>query len=271
MSANNILRWVAPGLILVLLSILVQRKLYKRFPAFFCYCLSIVCITVVRFLADGQPTRYFFVYWSTEACYLVIAFIAILSVLRPLTELEYVRHPWSRFILVPFLLMTAMVAFWTAVFKPINRTIPGRIASAIYVFVILMCLAELLLFVVSFNARRRAIEWTQYEFGILKGFGALTFLNLLAYLALLMPLFHWTVTPQLEKIFQAFPIGAFIASEVIWLNAFWRPEPPHPESADIGSFIDALNVVLEQYQAQAEFLKRLARHLGLRFAVPKHS
>lgn len=266
MSNTNILRWVAPGLMVLLLAILVRRRLYKRFPVFFWYCLSIICITVLRYLAYGQPTRYFLVYWFTEACYLVIAFISILSVLRPLTELEYSRHPWSRFVLLPFLVVTTSAVCWMAIFKPINRTTAGRVASALYVFVIVMCLAELLLFMISFNVRRRAIVWTPYEFGILKGFGALAALNLVAYLALILRLFHFTVSPQFEQIFQAFPVGAFLASAAVWLLSFWKPEPPRSDPPDIGGFLDALNLASEQYRAQAEFLRRLSRQLGLRFA-----
>ena len=267
MKGNDILRWVGPGLILVLLAILAKRRLYNRFPVFFWYCISIVCITVLRFLADGQPLRYFLVFWFTEACYLVIALIAILSVLRPLTDLEYSLHPWSRVLLFPVLFLIIAASLAMALFRPIAKTPTGRVASAVYVFVVLMCLVEFLLFIISFKARRRAIKWTKYEFGILKGFGALTSLNLIAYFPVVLFLFHFNVGPQLQQVFQAFPVGAFIASATAWLLAFWGQEPPHPESSDMGTFISALNVMLEQYKAQAEVLKKLARHLGLRFVI----
>lgn len=269
--AKLVLSLIGPVLMLVLLSLLVRRGLYKRFPVFFVYSLSILIITLVRFLGVGKPLEYFFVYWSTEAFYLVIACLAMLSVLKPLTQLEYVRHPWSRFMLFPLLVLIVASSLSMAMFKPIAKAAAGRFASGVYVFIILMCLAELLLFIVSFNSRRRAIQWSQYELGILTGFGALTSLNLIAYFALVLRLFRFNVGPQLEQIFQAFPVGAFIASAVVWVIAFWRPEPPRPESPDIGRFLDALNVVLEQYQAQAEFLKRVARHLGLQLVIPKHS
>lgn len=133
--------------------------------------------------------------------------------------------------------------------------------------IIAMSFAELFLFIVSFRVCRRAIEWTRYEFGILKGFGALAALKLVAYSALVLRVFHFTVSPQLEHIFQAFPVGAFIASATVWLIAFWKPEPPRPEPPDMGSFVDALRVVLEQYRAHMEFVRDVAKHLGNRMVA----
>lgn len=266
-TAVIVLSLVVQVLMLVLLGILLWRSLYKRFPVFALYCLSIPVLEFVRFLLIGKPTHYFFWYWITEACFLIIAFVAMLSVLRPLTQLEYVRHPWSRFLLLPFGGLIIGTGLLAAFVKPINRTVAGHFASAIYIFVIGMSLAELLLFVVSFRASRRAIEWTPYEFAILKGFGALAALKLIAYSALLLRVLHFKVSPQLEHVFQAFPVGAFIASGTVWLIAFWKPEPPRPEPPDIGSFLAALRLVLEQYEAQIEFVKKIAKHLGNRFVA----
>lgn len=267
-TASLVLSLSGPALMLVLLFILVRRGLYKRFPVFFAYCLSILVVQLLRYLVVGKPTPYFFVYWATEGCYLIIAFLTILSVLRPLTQLEYVRHPWSRFLLLPIVLLIVGLSLWKALVKPIAKVAAGRFGSGMYVFVIGMSVMELLLFLISFRVRGRyPIRWTQYEFGILKGFGALTCLNLIAYSALVLRLFHFKVGPQFEQIFQAFPLGAFIASAIVWLIAFWKPEPLRPEPPDIGSFLDALRVVLEQYRADMEFVRKVAKHFGNRSAA----
>ena len=257
-----VLSLVAQALMLVLLLLLLVRSVYKRFPVFFVYCLSILVLTPVRDFSASQPTRYFFIYWMTEACFLIIAFFAMLSVLRPLTQLEYFRHPWSRFILIPFGFLVLGSASWASFLRPINKTAAGHFASAIYVFVVAMSVAELFLFIVCFRARYRAIEWTRYEFGILNGFGVLASLKLIAYSALVLRIFHFNVGPQLENLFRSFPVGAFIASAVAWLVAFSKPEPARPAPPDIGSFTDAVQLVLEQYRAQADFVRKVAKHLG---------
>lgn len=264
MSTANLLSAVGPALMLVLLVMLLRRRLYKRFPVFFVYCLSIVVLQPVRALTIGRPTYHFFFYWTIEACFLLIAFVTMLSVLRPLTQLEYVRHPWSRFLLLPLAALIIGAGLWAAFVKPINKTAAGHFASAIYIFVIGMSVAELLLFLVSFRVRNLAIQWTRYEFGILRGFGALAALKIVAYIALVLRVFHFQVSPQLENLFQGFPVGAFIASATVWLVAFWKPEPPRTAPPDMGSFSDALRLVLEQYEAQAEFVRRVAKHLGSR-------
>lgn len=260
-----VLSLVAQGAMLALLVMVLLRALHKRFPVFVVYCLSIQILEPVRDLYFGQPTRYFYLYWITEAWFLIVAFFAMLSVLRPLTQLEYVRHPWSRFLLLPFASFIVAAASWTVFVRPIGRTVAGRFASAVYIFVIMMSIAELLLFIISFRVRRRAIEWTLYEFGILKGFGALACLKLIAYSVLVLRLFHFNVTPQLESLFRAFPVGAFIASATVWLITFSKPEPTRPTTPDMGSFADALKLLLEQYEAQAEFVRKIGKHLDNRF------
>jgi hypothetical protein len=270
MTKEILVGWAASGLMLVLVAILARRGLYKRFPVFFAYCVATLMVAVLRFAADRDPMTYFFVYWSTEASYLVIAFLAMLSVLRPLTRFEYVRHPWSRFVLAPIVLLIFATSSWFAAFRPISRSpaahsATARFASAVYVFVILMCVLELLLFIESFRVRGRyPIKWTPYEFGILQGFAALAFVNLIAYLPLIFRLYHLHVGHGLESVFQSFPPGAFIASAVAWLLVFSRPEPPRPEVPDIGTLYDALHVLEEQL----EIVREVARRLGLHVLSP---
>jgi hypothetical protein len=268
MLLANVARWLALALTLALVVILAWRRLYKRFPVFFVYCVAIIGVTLIRFVFREYPTTFFFVYWVSEALYVSIAFLAMLSVLRPLTHFEYVRHPWSRFLLVAFALLVLAAMFRFAVLRPIGRspTSPtARFASAVYVFVILMCLMEFLLFLESFRVRGRyPIRWTPYEFGILEGFGIMSVCNLIAYLALVFRLLHLYVGPLLEATFQAFPPGMFIASAVAWLIVFSKPEPPRPEPPPdaLGKLQDAARVLEEQI----EFVRAIARQLGLRFA-----
>lgn len=266
--SNFVLRLVVPALMLPLVFILMRRRLQDRFPVFVVYCLSVIVFSVLRFLVRDHPRPYFIVYWSTEALELLLAFIAMLSVLRPLTEFEYVSHPWTRRLLVPVLAFIVLTALWTAVFNPIGKSAVGRFGSAMYVFVILMRLLEVLLFLASFRVKGRyPIKWTPYEFGILQGFGTLAFLTLLAYWGLILTLFHVRTTLQQQTFFQYFTVGAFFGAAVVWLIVFGKPEPPRREPPDDGTFLAALRVVQEQYRAQIEFVEKVAKDLGLRLTL----
>lgn len=265
-NIDRVLGLVGPALMTVLLLLLLRRKLHLRFPVFFTYCLSIVAVAVLRFLVAGNATAYFYVYWATEAAYVVIAFVAMLSVLNPLTQMFYIRHPWSQVVLVPSLLVIVGISLWMAVFRPVGAVFAGRFASAMYVFVILMSLAEFVLFVIAFRSKGRyPIRWTPYEFGILAGFGVLGFLNVIAYSALVLRLLHIYVPPQLETFFHSFPPGVFVGSAAVWLISFRKPEPPPPAPPPdlVGRLQDALRVLAEQI----EFVKEIAKHLGLHFGL----
>jgi hypothetical protein len=267
MLLANIARWLALALTLALVLILIRRRLYSRFPVFFGYCVAILGVTVVRFLVRGYPTTFFFVYWVSEAFYVSVAFLAMLSVLRPLTRFEYISHPWSRFVLVPTVLLIIAASLWFAIFRPIGRPTAARFASAMYVLVILMCLSELILFLESFRVRGRyPIKWTRYEFGILQGFGIMSLFNLIAYSALVFRLFHLYVGPLLEATFQWFPAGMFIGTAFAWILVFSKPEPPRPDPPPdaLGKLQDAARLLEEQL----EIVRELARRLRLRVLAP---
>lgn len=270
MSKVELLPWLVLALMLALVVVLMWRRLQNRFPVFVVYCVSVIVFQVLRLIVRDHPRPYFVLYWSTEAFELLVAFIAMLSVLRPLTEFEYVSHPWTRRLLAPVFVFIVLAALWTAIFRPIGKSAIGRFGSAMYVFVVAMSLLEVLLFLVSFRVRGRyPIKWTPYEFGILQGFGTLAFFTLLAYWGLILTLLHLPAGPQVESFFQSFTKGIFIGAAIVWLLVFGKPEPPRQEPGDDGTFLAALRVVHEQYRAQIEFVEKIAKDLGLRLTLAR--
>lgn len=182
---------------------------------------------------------------------------------RPYTRLAYVRHPWTRHSLLPFLTVVISLSLGSAILSPINRTAAGRFASAIYVLVVLMCLAELVLGVISVRVKGLYfIRWTEQEFAILFGCGAKAGLSLIAYTALVLRILHLQPAPLIETFFQMGPPGAFCASALIWLAAFRKPEHLPTEPQSTGKMRDALRVIEEQLEAELEAAKELARRLG---------
>jgi hypothetical protein len=151
-----------------------------------------------------------------------------------------------------------------ALFKPINHTSPGHFASGVYAFVPMMCLLEVGLFIAAVVIRRRySVEWTRHELGILVGFGILALLTLVADLPTLLRLFHLRVGSQLEAVFRYFPSGAFIASAIAWLIAFWRPEPPTTyEPPDPRKYRELASVMKDRVDVLKQVLKRFGMHLA---------
>lgn len=222
-----ILGVVGMALEITLLVILIRRRLYRRFPVFLSYCVWTVCVTVIRLSLSNHPVAFFLTFWLTEASYLVLALMVMLSLLQPFLIEAYRRHPCARYILPSAIVLIIGTSLWAVFFKPIATDVLARFVSAIYVFVPLICLVEVSLFLLAIvSTTRYGVEWTRYETGILAGFGILAFMTMLARVPALIALFHFRVGPQLEGLFRYFPSGAFISSAFAWLIAFWRPETP---------------------------------------------
>ncbi|HEY6252705.1 MAG TPA: hypothetical protein VI685_22340, partial [Candidatus Angelobacter sp.] len=252
------------GLILetLLLIILIKRRLYGRFRAFFVYSAWTLCAMGLRLAAGNHPVAFFLIYWLTEISYFVLAFFAMLSILRPFAPFS--GRGW------PILLTSACatvtgLSVCALLFKSIDNSALGRFASAIYVFVPLMCLLEMTLLIAAFLMKRKySIEWTRYEAGILAGFGLLAFMTMFARLPGLFTVFHYKVGPQFEALFRYFPSGAFISSAIAWLIVFWRAEdPPSQEPPDA----DKLRELARLIRERTEILKQAAKRLGHNLAA----
>lgn len=265
MSFTSIaLALITMALMLGLLAILVRRKLYRQFPVFFLYCLWTLIVGIVRFLVSRHPLAYFLVYWLTEASYFVVALIAMLLVAERFIE---VVQRQSRLIFVAALAFVAVFSLLMAVYKPVGGlSARFRFASGIYVFVVLMCLVEIVLFLAFLYIRSRYdIDWSTYETGIVIGFGILAFLTFVAYLRTLLFVFHIRVGPLFDQLFQYFPPGAAPAAILAWLVAFWRPEPPLPpyDPPDHRKYQRLAQV----FEEAIENLRESWRRLGLRMQV----
>ncbi len=267
MSTINIsLAFGAVGLVLALLAILTKRRLYRRFPAFFAYCLWTLVVAILRFFVREHPIPYFVVYWITEASYFVLAFAVMLSLFQPFTEVTYRQQPWSRHVMLSVCVLVIGISLWAVFFKSIAPTTLARFASGMYMFVPLICLFEVVLFILAvFLKRQYSFEWTRYEAGILAGFGILAFMTMLARLPGLLALFHFKAGPQLEALFRYFPSGAFISSALAWLIAFWRPEPPTTLEPPPSShkYRELARVMRESLA----ILKEIAKRLGFDMAA----
>lgn len=263
MSAFIVLSSIGSAFVLAVFAIFVKRRLFVRFPAFFGYCVWTLAVTVVRFVVANRATLYFIVYWVTEASYFLIALVVMAAILRPLAKIagrDYLSSKCTLFLLVSAFVFCSLVA---AFLKPINPTLPGHFASAVYVFVPLLCLLEAALLIWAIVIGHRAgIEWTRYEVGILVGFGMLALITLIARFPGILLLFHSPAGPELEGFFRYVPSGAFITSALTWLITFWRPEPT-PPSEYRPTDPRKIQELTEQVKESGEVLKKIWKRLGL--------
>lgn len=253
------------SLVLLLLVILLRRALYRRFPTFFAYCALRAVFTVLRLVVKKYPTPYFMLYWTTEALFFLVSFVAMAKILKPFFDVSSMRYRRGRLILPGCMALVVLISLLPAIFSPINPTFPGHFASAIYSFVILMCVLEIALFILAGPlGYRYRLEWSQYESGILVGFGVLAIATLFADYVLLLRILHLRPTPGWEAMYRYSVDGALIPALIAWLVAFWRPEPPEKyEPPDVSRYPELAEVL----QQRANILKDLMRRLGLKLAA----
>jgi hypothetical protein len=99
------------------------------------------------------------------------------------------------------------------------------------------------------------VEWRQYEFGILAGFGLNASITMIAYLLR----FEWG--SSFETFFRYGPPVAYFLATLIWLHAFFHPPQPMPRSQM--DYQEMLGVV----RRSRELLEKIEKALGLRRRV----
>lgn len=265
-----VLALIGSGLVLILVFILAKRRLIGRFPVFFAYCLWTLLVSAGRILVGSRPMSYFLAYWLTEVTYLILALLTMLLVLGPFTAVIYERRRGSQFVIPAGLVLVVACSISLALFRPLSPRPLDRFASAVYLFVILMSLLEVAVFAAALVIRRRySIDWSRYEFGILAGFGMLALLTLAANLATLLFLLHLSVPLPILALYRYFSPGAFVGSAIVWLIAFWRPEPPTTyEPPDPRKYRELASVMKNRVEVFKELLKRFGLHLAAAVASP---
>ncbi|HEV3316865.1 MAG TPA: hypothetical protein VG488_07860 [Candidatus Angelobacter sp.] len=187
--------------------VLVWRKLYQRFPWFFCYIVINSLIGVVRFIALPRLTdkAYSDLYWRLSIVASTFAIAAVYEVFLRRLFVGFYNVRFFRY-LFPFAGVIISLATIFIALTPDNSSFIFATADRTLVFVRVALLG---FFVVLMLLMGR--DWTRYEMGIAFGFGVLTAASFFVsamwfrahYLGMsYVPLFAWDI------------------SCVIWLIAF---------------------------------------------------
>lgn len=218
MQAISFILAVGPlGLLAWLAVILVQKKLYRRFPFFTAYILYAIAAGVLRTsLSYGNRRTYFYTFWGTEPLFALLGLIAIYEafheIFRPFYQIWWFR---------PMVYLVAVATLGISIVRTIHvppvqawgfgalilsfelgvRYIQGGIFALTWLFIMFFRLPA-----------------SRYAVGIVDGFGVTAIGILVA------SLLRSDFGMRFNKLFTFVPAVVYILACFIWLAAMRRDE-----------------------------------------------
>jgi hypothetical protein len=223
--------------------LLARKTVRNRFVWFFTYTTFSLIAGVVKVLVHGNKWQYSYVYWSAEALYAVLGFLAIYEAFRSVFRSFYVLW-WFKYLLpAAGFVMLAIAIIKGVLFPPVQA--PPVLATILISELAVRCLQggifALFVALVWFNSMP---AWNR-AFGIALGFSVSSLGILLT--ILIRSEFGIKVAPLITL----GPAVAYIMAEAIWLIVFLKPEPPDPFAGIESSLTPAQVIgVLEEYTQQ---------------------
>jgi hypothetical protein len=220
-KADILLGLVALILAASLAIILVRRKANRAFPFFFLYVISSIGFPILRLCVSGDYKLFFWIYWGTEAIYVLLALLALHEVFRKVFAAFFEKR-W-------FWLFFPLVVIAISVFAVIYRlgSPPAQANEVISLIISLgmaVNLVQALLFVLFFAlVWFNGIGWREYPFGIVMGFAAI---------AIVIFTVEWARSvfgTKLNVVWSYAHSVAYILAVILWLNTFLRPPEPEPQ------------------------------------------
>lgn len=215
---------VPPTLQTCLAVLLLRRRVYRTFPFFVTYTVFAVCAEICKLtlvlLRQHNTLKYFYLYWSAEAIYAVLGFMAIYEVFRYVFE-NFNSLQWFRLLLPAMgVVMVGISTLIALVHRPVDTE---PLQEAIFSLQIAVrCLQLGVFFLIFWLARLFDLDYRQYAFGIAAGFG------IAATGILLGTLVRTGLGLKFIIFFQYVPTVAYCIAVTVWLASFVRPEPDDP-------------------------------------------
>jgi hypothetical protein len=225
-----ILIWAAIPLQALLLWLLFWRRWFRTFPWFFAYTFTAVVGGISRFAARSSPRPYYFIYYGTDAAYVVLGvgvlyevFCAVFGNLARTTR-------WVR-LTVPITVLLTVVL--TAVRTRSLFARGGKLSSWILAGELNVRLLEVALFVLLVAmVTLFGLRWRQHAFGICAGFGVYSTVALLATTK------FYEIGTRFTFWWGVISVAAYNAAVLIWIWYFTgpvTPEPPRPGQAPMSA------------------------------------
>jgi hypothetical protein len=225
-SVNNAVStalWVLAGIgQFAAMVIMVRRKFFREFPAFFCYLIFHVIGDLVGFFVIHQYGRdswqYYYQYWAAQAIFIALRFGVIYEifshVLQPyegLWHLALVLFRWAGVVLV-------LAAAVTGAVGPSHEPDWAINGAVIVERSIDVVQCGLLIFLFVFSSYF-GLTWRHHVFGIALGLGVVASMEFLA--AALGTQFN-SLT---YVIINLLPRAAYDSAAMIWILYLRSPEP----------------------------------------------
>ena len=201
--------------------ILVRRKVNRKFPFFSLYISSSVAFAILKLCVSNNYQLFFWVSWTTEAIYMVLALLALHEVFRKVFAAFYEKRWFWLFFPLVVITISALAVIYRLGSPPAQA---NQVMSFIISMGMAVNLVQALLFVLFFLlVWMNGIGWREYPFGIVMGFAAIAIVTFAA---------NWARSEfgtRLNVVSSYAPAVAYILAVILWLNTFLRPPAPEPQ------------------------------------------
>ena len=204
-----------------LVIVLTQRKVFSEFPFFFLYVSFSVAFIILRLSVSGNYQLFFWVSWSTEAIYVLLALLTLHEVFRKVFAAFYENRWFWLFFPVVVIAISVLAVIYRLGSPPAQA---NEVISLIISLGMAVNLVQALLFVFFFFlVWLNGIGWREYPFGIVMGFAAI---------AIVIFTVEWARSvfgTKLNAVWSYSPAVAYILAVILWLKTFLRPPEPEPQ------------------------------------------
>jgi hypothetical protein len=220
MTISTAFLWLSPLVLQVwLLVLLVRRQVLKSFPFFTTYTAFAIVAEAVKFFVfhlHVSVDTNIHIFVVAETIYAVLGFLAIYEIFRHIFS-DFYRIGWFRFFLPGIGLLMLVASVLIAEVRPPVQA--SRFLATVFILEIgVRCLQLGMFFLIlilakAYNQRRR------YTFGVTVGFGVSAFGILFTIVA------RSEFGTKYAYLLTFLPSVSYLIAVLIWLAAFWRPEP----------------------------------------------
>jgi hypothetical protein len=207
-------------LMLSLLAVFVVQKFYRTFPFFFICTAFAVFSTVSGLITVDHPVLYLWVYWGTEALYVLLAYLALQEAFKSVFK-NFYHLPWFRLLFPSLGALMLCAATIRSIFVPAAEA-KRAYATIIFLEIAIRFLELGLLFLFFGLVRFFHMRWRQHAFGIALGFGISAAGSLVVFLL------RSEFGTKVDYVVRIAPPIAYTLAVVVWLVTFVAPQPNHP-------------------------------------------
>jgi hypothetical protein len=210
---------VGIGLQVLLFLQLRKLRINRQFPIFYAYVAFSVVSAVVTFAATGRHV-YSYIYWTSEAIYVVLTFLVLQEAFRSIFR-NFLGLRWFKWLFPGIGLSMFTIAVLRSILLP-------RPAQSLFTTTILnleIGVGFLQFGIFSFFLiliRIFHLRWRQHPVGIVFGFGISAAGSLVAYIL------RSEFGTRFDEMFLILTPLSYIIGVAVWLATFIRKEPSQP-------------------------------------------